>query len=52
MIFIFMIINGFIRLQIEVLIFTSVVCFTIVAGHRFDDDSDKNGMKRYEHIIQ
>ena len=41
-----MIINGFIRLQREVVFFTSVVGFTIVAVHRFDDDSDRNGMKQ------
>ena len=52
MIFIFMIINGFIRLQIEVVFFTSVVGFTIVAVHRFHDDSDRNRMKQYEQIIQ
>ena len=47
MIFIFMIINGFIRLQIEVVFFISVVGFTIVGVHRFNDDSDRNGMKQY-----
>ena len=47
-----MIINWFIRLQIELVFFRSVVCFTIVAMHRFDDDSDRNGMKQYEQIIQ
>ena len=52
MIFIFMIINGFIRLHIEVVFITSVVGFTIVAVHRCDDDSDRNGMKQYEQIIQ
>ena len=52
MIFIFMIINGFLRLQIEVVFFTSVAEFTIVAVHRFDDDSDRNGMTQYEQIIQ
>ena len=52
MIFIFMIINGFIRLQIEVVFFTRVVGFTIGAVHRFDDDSNRNGMKPYEQIIQ
>ena len=46
MIFIFMIINGFIRLQIEVVFFTSV------AVHRFDGDSDRYGMKQYEQTIQ
>ena len=47
-----MIINGFIRLQIEVVFFTSFVGFIIVAVHRFDNDSDRNGMKQYEQIIQ
>ena len=36
MIFIFKIIEGFIRLQIE-------VGFTIVAVHRFDEDSVRHG---------
>ena len=48
MIFIFMIINGFIGFQIEVVFFTSVVGFTIVAVHRFDDDNDRNWIKQYE----
>ena len=30
----------------------SVVGFTIVIVHRFDDDSDRNRMKQYEQIIQ
>ena len=46
MIFIFMIINGFIRFQIAVVYFTSVVGFTIVAVHRFDDNRERNGMKQ------
>ena len=42
----FLIINGCIRLQIEVPgIFTSVVGFTIVAVHRFHDDSVRHGFK-------
>ena len=52
MLFIFIIIHGFIRLQIEEVFFTSVVGFTIVAVHRFYDDSDRNGMIQYEQIIQ
>ena len=50
MIFIFMIINGFIRLQIEIVFFTSVVGFTIIAVHIFD--SDRNMIKQYEQIIK
>ena len=51
MIFVFMIINGFINLQIEVVFFTSGVCFTIVEVHKFGD-GDRNGMTQYEQIIQ
>ena len=52
MILIFKIINRFIRLQIEVVFFTSVVGFTIVAVYRFDDDNVRHGRKNIKKIIR